>query len=174
MVHKAKRVIALLLVLLTTVGCDQVTKSLAESHLSSSKPLSFLNGIVQLQVVENPGAFLSLGAGLSTETQHWIFTIAVAILLSVAFVFALRVSIKAQAPLLIALALFLGGGIGNLIDRLTNDGRVIDFMHIGFGFLRTGIFNVADMALMAGVILLAFYSYWTRKSSPLSDVAGKG
>jgi len=174
MVHKVKRVVALLLVLLTTVGCDQVTKSLAESHLSSSKPLSFLNGIVQLQVVENPGAFLSLGAGLSTETQHWIFTIAVAILLGVAFVFALRVSIKAQAPLLIALALFLGGGIGNLIDRLTNDGRVIDFMHIGFGFLRTGIFNVADMALMAGVILLAFYSYWTRKSSPLSDVAGKG
>jgi signal peptidase II len=94
----------------------------------------------------------------------------------VAFVFALRVSVtvKAQAPLLIALALFLGGGIGNLIDRLTNDGRVIDFMHIGFGFLRTGIFNVADMALMTGVVLLALYSYWTRKSPPLPDAGSKG
>jgi len=173
MIDKGKRVVALLLVLLATVGCDQMTKSLAESHLSSSKPLTFLNGIVQLQVVENPGAFLSLGAGLSTEAQHWIFTIAVAILLGAALIFTLRVSLKAQTPVLIALALFLGGGIGNLIDRLTNDGRVIDFMHIGFGFLRTGVFNVADMALLTGVILLALYSYWTRSSPPLSDVAGK-
>jgi signal peptidase II len=160
--NKVKRLVALLVVLLTTVGCDQATKSIAQSWLSSSEPRSFLNGIVRLEYVENPGAFLSLGARLSDDLQHWIFTVSVAVILSLLLVFALRESLKAHLSVSVAFALFLGGGIGNLIDRLTNDGRVIDFMHIGIGPLRTGIFNVADMALLAGVILIGLYSYRTR------------
>jgi signal peptidase II len=162
MIQHVKRIAVLLVVLLTTVGCDQATKSLAQNHLSTQGPIKFLNGIVQLQYVENPGAFLSLGAGLSSEAQRWIFTVAVAIILTVVLVVTLRISSKAHVILLIALALFLGGGIGNLIDRITNDGRVIDFMHIGIGYVRTGIFNFADMALMTGVFLIALYSYRTR------------
>jgi signal peptidase II len=160
--HRVKRIAALLVILFTTVGCDQATKSIAQSQLSASGPLTFLNGMVRLQYVENPGAFLSLGAGLSDQAQHLIFTVAVAIVLTLVLLFALRESLKASGTVLVALALFLGGGIGNLIDRVINDGRVIDFMNIGIGSLRTGIFNVADMALMAGVILLAFYSYRTQ------------
>lgn len=53
----------------------------------------------------------------------------------------------------IALSLIASGGIGNWIDRLTNDGRVTDFLNVGIGNLRTGVFNVADMVLMAGVAL---------------------
>ena len=56
--------------------------------------------------------------------------------------------------LLIGFALILAGGVGNLIDRVLNDGRVVDFMNVGIGRLRTGVFNVADMALMAGVGLV--------------------
>ena len=85
------------------------------------------------------------------------------------FIFALRESSKTHLTVSIAFALFLGGGIGNLIDRLTNDGRVIDFMHIGIGSLRTGIFNVADMALMAGVFLLGLHSYRTRNTPPTNS-----
>ena len=55
---------------------------------------------------------------------------------------------------LIALALYIGGGLGNLIDRLFNNGVVVDFMNVGVGSLRTGIFNVADMAIMAAVAIL--------------------
>lgn len=53
------------------------------------------------------------------------------------------------------MALFLGGGVSNLLDRLIH-GTVIDFMNVGIGPLRTGIFNVADMAIMlgAGIIVL--------------------
>jgi signal peptidase II len=53
-----------------------------------------------------------------------------------------------------ALALVAGGGISNLIDRLLNDGRVTDFLNVGIGALRTGIFNVADMAILLGALLL--------------------
>jgi signal peptidase II len=54
----------------------------------------------------------------------------------------------------VALALVAGGGISNLIDRLLYNGRVTDFLNVGIGGVRTGIFNVADMAIMAGALLL--------------------
>ena len=105
---------------------------------------------------------MSFGAALPDHLQHWVFTVAVTLVLSALLFFTLREMLRVHTTVLIALALFLGGGFGNLIDRFTNDGRVIDFMHIGIGSLRTGIFNVADMALLAGVALLGLYSWRTR------------
>lgn len=167
--HQVKRIVALLAVLFTTVGCDQATKSIAQNHLSDSGPRSYLNDIFRLQYAENPGAFLSFGAGLSDSAQHWIFTVVVALVLVGGLIFAIRESTKANTTVIVALALFLGGGIGNLIDRLTNDGHVIDFMNIGIGTLRTGIFNVADMALMAGVLLLGLYSFQSKAADRPTD-----
>lgn len=66
----------------------------------------------------------------------------------------------------VAWSLVLGGGLGNLVDRIMNDGRVIDFMDIGIGSLRTGIFNVADVCITIGVLLLFFQAVWARSSSP--------
>jgi signal peptidase II len=54
----------------------------------------------------------------------------------------------------VALSLVAGGGISNLIDRFLYDGRVTDFLNVGIGSLRTGIFNLADMAILAGALLL--------------------
>ena len=52
-------------------------------------------------------------------------------------------------------ALILGGGLGNFYDRIFRDGAVVDFLNIGFGsFLRTAIFNVADIAITCGLVLL--------------------
>jgi signal peptidase II len=59
----------------------------------------------------------------------------------------------------LACGLVLSGGFSNLYDRITNNGGVVDFMNMGIGGLRTGIFNVADMAIMAGVFLLLIYSF---------------
>ncbi len=53
-------------------------------------------------------------------------------------------------------SLIVGGGAGNLIDRLARDGRVGDFIMIGVGGIRTGIFNFADLAVLAGWIVLLF------------------
>jgi signal peptidase II len=52
----------------------------------------------------------------------------------------------------VGFSLFLAGGLGNWIDRLANDGRVIDFVSLGLGPLHTGIFNVADVAITAGIV----------------------
>lgn len=51
-------------------------------------------------------------------------------------------------------SLVLSGGLGNLFDRIMHDGRVIDFMNLGIAGLRTGIFNVADVCITIGVLLL--------------------
>ncbi len=55
----------------------------------------------------------------------------------------------------VGIALIIGGGIGNLIDRLLRNGSVSDFMNMGVGRLRTGIFNFADLFLIAGVVTFA-------------------
>jgi signal peptidase II len=53
-----------------------------------------------------------------------------------------------------AMVLVAAGGAGNLVDRLVRDGHVIDFMNLGLGQVRTGIFNVADVQIMVGLGLL--------------------
>ena len=118
---------------------------------------------MRLQLAENSGAFLSLGAGLPAPIQSWFFIVLVPIVLAGLLFFALKDTRRVSMPMLIAIALLLGGGIGNLIDRVLNEGRVIDFMVVGYGWLHTGIFNVADMAIMAGVILLALLSFRSTK-----------
>lgn len=58
-------------------------------------------------------------------------------------------------------ALIIGGGLSNLIDRIINQGAVIDFMNIGVGSLRTGIFNVADVAIMVGMFIFVKFKRGT-------------
>jgi signal peptidase II len=164
--QKLKRLILLLVVLFTSVGCDQATKSVAQTHLSSAEPITLLNGMVRLKYAENPGAFLSLGAGLSETAQYWIFVVMVSVILLALFFYIIKNLQKMPPMMLVALSLFLGGGVGNLIDRLVNDGRVIDFMNVGIGNLRTGVFNVADMALMAGLGIIIIISLRPSEDEP--------
>lgn len=142
------------LVVVLVIVVDQVTKMLARATLATSEPLLFAGGIARLLYAENPGAFLSLGADLPPDLRFWIFAVLVALLLVALVIYLLRTSAQTPLLMLVAVSLFVAGGIGNLIDRLFNDGRVIDFMQVGVGWLHTGVFNVADMAIMAGVGLV--------------------
>jgi len=147
-----KRVLLIFGVLVACVGCDQTTKTLARGHLQNRPAISLLGDTLRLQYTENPGAFLSLGASLP---QHWrsaVFTLGSAVLVGGALLYALLAA-RVRPARIIAIALICGGGIGNLLDRIRFDGAVTDFLNIGAGGLRTGIFNVADMALMLGLLL---------------------
>lgn len=149
-----KRITFLFIILLTCVGCDQATKSVAQQHLAERGPISFFNGVFQLVYAENSGAFLSLGTGLDPAIRTWIFTCLVSLLLLGLLIFILLQMHRQPLGITLALTLYLAGGLGNLIDRFLNDGRVIDFMVLGVGFVRTGVFNVADMLIMTGAGLL--------------------
>ena len=167
-----QRIAAMLVVVFLVVGCDQVTKSVAQTHLRGEAPIIYLNDMARLQYAENTGAFLSLGARLPETAQRWIFTGAVSVILLALLIYALLELRNLHILLLLGFALILGGGIGNLIDRIVNDGRVVDFMNVGIGRLRTGVFNVADMALMAGVGMVLVFGLLAKEEEP-SDTDGE-
>src|SRR5205823_141177 len=71
------RVLALILALLCTVGCDQASKHIARSQLNPAAPVSLLGGVIELTLAENPGAFLNLGASLPAVWRRGLLTTAV-------------------------------------------------------------------------------------------------
>jgi len=146
----------LLVAIGATIGCDRVTKHIAASALSEGPARSFLAGTLRLEYAENTGAFLGLGADWPPAVRTAVFAAGNAVLLAVLTALALRERWPRVA--LLGMALFVAGGASNLLDRITS-GMVIDFMNVGVGPLRTGIFNVADMAIMLGAGLLLFEGF---------------
>ena len=149
------RVAVLLLTLTACVGCDQLSKSAARSYLPRNTVVSLMGDTVRLQYAENPGAFLSLGAALPKSARRAVFTFGIAALVLSIFAVAIFVPGLGTSQR-IALACICAGGLGNLIDRVGQDGYVTDFLNVGVGFVRTGIFNVADLILMLGMVALLF------------------
>ncbi|HAJ36536.1 MAG TPA: signal peptidase II [Chloroflexi bacterium] len=161
--HPNRRMFLPLLIVLLVLVIDQATKALARTWLALQPPMIFgeefvAGGLARLTYFENPGAFLGLGADLPAQARFWVFTVVAVLLLSGLVVYAWRASAQTSTLMLVGISLLVAGGIGNLIDRIVNDGRVVDFMFVGVGWLRTGVFNVADMALTAGVIIAVFAS----------------
>ncbi|MBV9989526.1 MAG: signal peptidase II [Chitinophagaceae bacterium] len=134
------------------IGCDRVTKDLAKTHLQFKAPVSYFRNTVRLVYVENTGAAMSFADDLPKNASFWLLS-----MLPLAFLLGLTVYIITrykQMPFarLLSFALLIAGGLGNIIDRIVFDRHVTDFMIVGVGKLQTGIFNVADMCVTAGVI----------------------
>jgi signal peptidase II len=146
------RVVLVTLTLLGCVGCDQASKYVARSSLGAGSVESFFHDVFRLQLTQNSGGFLSLGASLSDHLRFVCFT-AVVSLLVIGLVWSAFFAKGLDRWQTLAAALFAGGGLGNLLDRLIDQGRVTDFLNLGIGPLRTGIFNVADVAICAGALL---------------------
>lgn len=148
--HTAARRFGLVALAAATVGCDRVTKHIATSVLEGAPARSYLGDTVRLVYAENTGGFLSLGAGLPDGARTAVFTIATGLFMLALVVVALRG--RWSGLRLTALVLFIAGGASNWIDRALR-GSVVDFLNAGIGALRTGVFNVADMAIMLGAVL---------------------
>jgi signal peptidase II len=144
------------------VGCDQATKGVARLYLAPGVTQSFFHDTLRLSYTENTGAFLSLGESLPPALRSFILVAAVGLLL-VMMLGAALLSRRMKPLHIVALSLLAGGGISNWLDRVLNHGRVTDFLNLGLGGLRTGIFNVADVAILAGTVLLA--AGWQRSRS---------
>ncbi len=128
------------------------------------KTFSYLGDTLRLQLTYNRGAFLGLGSSLPDFLRHSIFTMGICILLLCILTFALLAK-SGTFAIVFAVALFFAGGVGNLIYRINHDGSVVDFINVGIGPLRTGIFNIADVAIMGGFILLFILSIRKQKKN---------
>ena len=144
------------------IGCDRITKNLAKEHLMYHEPISYFHNTIILEYVENTGAALSLGDQLPKKVSFWLLSIIPLIILLVLSAYVITKVGEFNKLKLLAFSLIIAGGLGNIIDRILFDRHVTDFMNVGINNFRTGIFNVADMCVTAGVIALLI-SYREKK-----------
>lgn len=149
---KALKILFSLAIILINVGFDQITKEKARTEISKNESIEIIEDHFILTKVENTGAALSLGEHLS-PTLKIIFLQAVPLLvLLLMFVYITREQ-KISKWNVLAFSFIIGGGIGNIYDRILYN-SVTDFMYLEYGSLHTGIFNMADVSVVVGTLLL--------------------
>jgi signal peptidase II len=153
---KRLRTLLIILLLASTIGCDQISKRIVRQQLDADHPVSLLAHHFTLTRIENTGAFLSFGYDWPDGVRLVLLTILPCVVLAVAFSYLLRKQNLAPVTL-VGICFVVGGGIGNLFDRIVY-GSVTDFMHLSFGMFQTGIFNMADVAITTGVLMIFFSS----------------
>jgi signal peptidase II len=164
-VNRRAALLSFLAVALLTAGCDHAVKHAARVALAGGETHQLAGEIVRFQLVHNNGGFLSLGARLPDVARDVFFLIAAPLGVALLAASAFRGAARSRAALA-GLALLCGGGLANWLDRLLNAGAVTDFVSLGVGALRTGIFNLADVAIMAGAALLLLPIRSERASAP--------
>jgi len=166
-----------LLVMLSVLLADQVTKRLVALSLELHEYRPVVDGLLSLSHVRNRGAAFGILSDADLPYQAALFSaLSLAALLAIA-VYAWRLPPTARLPQL-ALALVLGGALGNLVDRLRL-GYVVDFVHVYWKEHQWPDFNVADSAITVGVaflvldILLSPRAETSRKAQPVASPAGR-
>ena len=154
--------LVLVFAVVITIGCDRVTKHVATTTLAGTPDRSYLGDTVRVVYAENAGGFLGIGADLPAPARTALFTFATGLALIALGVLVTRNHWNGVAAL--GVSLFVAGGASNWFDRLA-DGSVVDFLNVGIGPLRTGIFNVADIAITVGVALFALAEFRPRGGS---------
>lgn len=145
---------------------DQATKQWAIAAVKPYPARSYFGDFFRLQYAENAGAFLSLGSTLSDTARFWLLTVMVAGILAFTIYYLFRTAGLTRVQV-ICLAAAVSGGFSNWIDRVfRTEGRVVDFLNVGIGSLRTGIFNIADMAILFGIGVFLFLNKPEQGSSP--------
>lgn len=149
------------LVLLANIGCDQVSKTIVRQEVTEHETISIVKNYFILTKVENAGAFLSIGSALPDLLKFILLSIIPLLALSygIVYLFTRKHLTRLSA---IALSFAIGGGIGNIYDRIIH-GSVTDFLHIDLGFFKTGIFNMADVSISVALLLFVLQNYLRQK-----------
>ena len=140
-------------VIAVVIALDVLTKAMAVQKLIIPRvPHSLFGDVVQLTLVYNPGAAFGMHLGSYSRVIFTVLTIVALVILGRLY----RATIAGDVPRVLALGLVCGGAVGNLIDRLRSPMGVVDFLDVGVGTVRWPTFNVADMAVSCGAVLLAW------------------
>jgi len=146
----------LILLLTLNFGCDQISKNIVRSKISDYEHICIIKDRFTLTKVENSGAFLSLGDEMPYFLRLLILNALPALFLGYGLYYLFSRN-NLNSSMQIALCFLIGGGIGNLYDRILH-GSVTDFMHMDFYIFQTGVFNFADISIMIGIGFLLLQS----------------
>ncbi|MBO5746317.1 MAG: signal peptidase II [Clostridia bacterium] len=150
---------------LAVVGLDQLTKYLVTVYMEPNEVIAVIPGLINFnRIPPNTGAAFGMLAG-----QTWFLITVTCVVMIMCIAMLIRKTFDSRL-MFWALCLVLGGGLGNLIDRIFRGGSVVDFLE--FGFFEFPVFNVADCAVCigAGLILLYFIMDFVKDARRKTDI----
>lgn len=164
-----KQKIILITVLITiSIILDQISKIWVRSNIESYTETSLIGDFFTLIKVENTGAFLGMGSELS-ELPRLLILIILPIIVLISITIYTYISKTLNQFEIIGFSLIIGGGIGNIYDRILY-GSVTDFLYINLGgIFKTGIFNIADLSVTMGMILILLGTYINSKRQSVEE-----
>ena len=161
MLNNKVRHILITLIVLLSISIDQISKIWVRNNFESYNETSIIGDIFTLIKVENTGAFLGMGSELSEIPRVFLLIILpVVVLISITIYTYIDKTLDKIS--IIGFSLIIGGGVANIFDRIVY-GSVTDFLYINFGgIFKTGIFNIADLSVTTGMILILISSFKRR------------
>ena len=171
MTGRILRTFLIILLLVCNISCDQVSKMIVRREIESMEQISMLQNHLTLTRIENRGAFLSTGDSLPDWLRIMILVFVPVAALTLALVYVFQQQLGLSRTNLVAYSFIIGGGIGNLYDRILH-GSVTDFMHIDFVLFQTGIFNMADVSIMTGLFILVVGAVRRKRQNDEASLLG--
>nr|WP_321225428.1 signal peptidase II [uncultured Psychroserpens sp.] len=161
---KLSRIAFIILVIAFNILIDQISKVMVRSSFAYGEIKNLIGDTFVMQYVENEGAFLGMGSDMNPTLKLILLLILPALVLGY-LIYYIITNTSLDKVSLIAFCCIAGGGIANVFDRIVF-GSVTDFFHVDLGgVFRTGIFNVADMSVTFGMIVLLYMTLLSRKKN---------
>ena len=155
MLDKRKRNLLITSIVFLSIALDQISKIWVRNNFESYIENSIIGDVFTLIKVENTGAFLGMGSELP-ESLRILLLIVLPIIVLIFITIYTYIDKELDKISIIGFSLIIGGGIGNIFDRIVY-GSVTDFFYLDFGSIfKTGIFNIADMFVTTGMILILY------------------
>ncbi len=165
---KISRYVLVFGLILLNITCDQVSKVMVRQNVEFRVETKLIGDTFVMTNVENSGAFLGLGSDLNPTIKLIVLLILPVVVLALALRYVIT-NRQLDQWTIVGLSFVIGGGIGNIYDRILY-GSVTDFFHIDLGgVFRTGIFNMADVSVMVGMGCILISAIINRKQKQVIE-----
>lgn len=162
-INKKIRILLIFTLVLLNISCDQISKTVVRNTIDKNQRIEVFNDNFVVTKVENTGAAYSIGSDLAPALK--IIILQVLPLLVLLFLFKQIITKTTYSnETSIGIAFIIGGGIGNIYDRILY-GSVTDFLILDLGFIKTEVFNMADVSVMIGSFIVLISILFNQKRS---------
>ena len=168
-VRPQERSMHLIAIIAGVVTLDLFTKLWIQRTFHLYEQVEVVGDYLRLTFIYNPGAAFGINVGQYSRVVFFVLSL-VALIALIAMYWSTPHHDRLR---LSSIALICGGALGNLIDRVRSPRGVVDFLDVGIGDMRWPVFNVADMAVTIGAVLLAI-SLWNEDTKPREDGGLRG
>lgn len=158
----SRRSAFIIILIVLNIALDQISKFWVRTYVVAGSESKIIGNYFTLHNVENSGAFLGMGSDLNPTIKLFVLLILPVVVLGLVLRYVFKDK-SIDKLSLIGFSCIIGGGLANIYDRILY-GSVTDFLYIDLGgVFRTGIFNMADLSVTTGMIMILMASFINRK-----------